>query len=544
MIKNFIFLFTFSQLVFAQNISLKFEKIIGDMRGKGVNNLNVTVDKEGKIYLLMMNGRISIFDKDGKYEKSLSVKLPWPSYKCYLTLMGKRILLGDYKKDYPWVFDERRKGENPGEFKNPYCVVERAGKIYVSDSENKRIQIFSSGNTEKPEIILNMKTQPGPISVNENFIAIADNTRMLYLYKFDGKEFLPISSLKIEPGAVSIYLDKNNSIYVAYRSGWNNSLKKYVLENNKLKMGKVIATSYMKLWPNFYPARVPMVKDPDNNIWFASDTMGSILSLDPKTDRVKIRIKGIYRPVSVAFDKEEKIYAGTFVERDKKGPSIKVFSSDGKKVGIFGPEPLYIEKNVPIWGLLPDEDGGIYVRVVEQGWRKGWPAFTIKKVYADGKIKNFVDFGSMFAVRRKFHPSYAPYTLAFDSDKNIILVALPLVSALKISPEGKVIWEAGVKPQGGADKVDFSAPCDVTFDKNGNIWVIDREKNKIFCLSKEGKLLFQYGEYANIDDTEGKGFDKPTGIEIVSIEEKEYLYVGDSGNQRIVKYQIIQREEK
>ena len=44
---------------------------------------------------------------------------------------------------------------------------------------------------------------------------------------------------------------------------------------------------------------------------------------------------------------------------------------------------------VPIWGLLPDSDGGVYVRVVEEGYQKGWPALAIKKIYAgrpDGAV--------------------------------------------------------------------------------------------------------------------------------------------------------------
>lgn len=541
MIKKLFFLFIFSQILFAQNITLKFEKIIGDMRGKGYENINVTCDEDGKVYLLMINGRVSIFDDNGKYLKSERVEIGWPPYKKYLTIVGKRILLGDYEKDYPWVFDDKRKGEEPGKFKNPYCVVEKDGKIYVSDTGNKRIQIFPSTNIEKPEIILNMDIEPGPIAVKGELIAIADNKQMLLIYRFNGKEFLPVSSLKIGMGAVSICFGKDNSIYVAYRYGWEHSLKKYILEDGKLKEEKTIAPSFLTLWPNLYFSRVSMVKGPDNKIWFASEMIGSLLSLNPENDKVEVRIKEIHRPLSIGFDKEGKIYVGGVKEQDKKGPYICVFSPDGKKIGIFGPDILYEENNVPLWGLLPDEDGGIYVRIVEPGWGKGWPAFTIKKVYSNGEVKNFIDFGNLYAVRTKFHPAYMPYTLAFDKDKNIILAALPLVSIIKLSPDGKIIWEAGTKPQGGADKIDFSAPVDIAFDSEGNIWTVDCEKNKIFCLSKDGKLLYEYGGYEDIDDVEGKGFDKPTGIEIVNIEGKDFLYIGDHGNQRIVKYQILKK---
>lgn len=535
-----IFSLFFSQLVFSQNVHLKFEKIIGDMRGKAISPLSVSVSENGDVYLLMLDGRVSIFDKEGKYLKSTKVKLPWPPYTSYLAVIGKRAMLGDYKKDYPWIYDEQREGKEAGKFNRPSAVVvDGKGNVYVSDTGNKRIQIFSPDNTEKPENILNLKTQPVAISVKGNFLAIADRARDLLLYEKRGSQFSLISSLKVNPGAVSVGIGNDNSIYVAYRYGRGDSLTQYVLKDGKLKEEKTIAPSYYGLWPNFYPARVSMVKGPDNNIWFASGIFGSILSLDPKTDKVKVRIKGIHRPLAIGFDKKGKIYVAGFPEPNKKGPSLTVYSPDGEKIGTFGPKILYEQKIVPVWGLLPAEDGGIYLRIVEKGYRKGWPAFTIKKVYSDGKMKNFIDFGNLFAVRRRFNPTYTPYSLTFDKERNIILAAMPLVSIVKISPDGKIIWEAGIEPQNGGDKIDFSAPADVAIDPKGNIWVVDAEKDKIFCISKEGKLLFQYGKFANIDDTEGKGFDAPTGIAVVSVKGKEFLYVGDTGNQRIVKYQIL-----
>ena len=49
----------------------------------------------------------------------------------------------------------------------------------------------------------------------------------------------------------------------------------------------------------------------------------------------------------------------------------------------------------------------------------------------------------------------------------------------------------------------------------------------------------QHGEPADADDTVGQGFDGPTGIEIAAVNGRAPLYVGDVGNQRIVKYCIV-----
>jgi hypothetical protein len=48
----------------------------------------------------------------------------------------------------------------------------------------------------------------------------------------------------------------------------------------------------------------------------------------------------------------------------------------------------------------------------------------------------------------------------------------------------------------------------------------------------------QYGGPATWDDRRGAGFDHPTGIAATRVDGVDYLYVGDAGNLRIVKYRI------
>ena len=165
---------------------------------------------------------------------------------------------------------------------------------------------------------------------------------------------------------------------------------------------------------------------------------------------------------------------------------------------------------VPIWGLLPDSDGGVYVRVVEEGYRKGWPALAIKKVYPDGRMEPFLDFGELYAVRRTFGPWECVYSLQFDAQRNIILAALPLQAVYQVAPGGKIRWEAGSQPQGGADAISFLAPRQAALDSQGRIWVVDSETDKIYCLSPQGKLLLEYGGPATWDDSLGAGFSHPT----------------------------------
>ena len=204
---------------------------------------------------------------------------------------------------------------------------------------------------------------------------------------------------------------------------------------------------------------------------------------------------------------------------------------------MFGPSPLYGDRGAPIWAVLPDRDGGVYVRVIEGGYRKGWPAFTLKKVHADGTAETILDLGSLYAVRTRFHPASSTGNLVFDRDGNIILAATMHVSVMKFSPSGQVFWEASQYPR-NADEVPFGRPVDVAVDSRNNIWVADAGRHAIVCLSSEGKHLLTYGSFAGADEVQGEGFNRPTGIAAVTAGDQEYLIVGDSGNHRFVKYHL------
>jgi sugar lactone lactonase YvrE len=517
---------------------LRFEKNIGDMRGKGMENLSVAVSDDGTVYLLMVGGRVAVFDKDGKYQKSLKVDANWWPHTPYMQVLGNRVLVGKYQTDYSWVYAPQRKGGEEGKFQDPAMVAtDEKGNIYVADTGNSRIQVFAADNTGAPEAVLDLPSKPTRIAVRGSLLAVALADRNLAVYERTGGQFVQKHLLKVDPGVSALALGQDTTVYAAFNAGPRYyMLKKYGIAEGKLQELAVVAPSYLEQWPNLFPTRVPMTQGPDGEIWFAADLHGKVLSLNPKDDQVRERLSGIHRPVSVGFG-QGKTYVGGYPAPKQEGTEIVVVSESGDKETFAGGE-LDKNKGAPIWGLLPDEDGGVFVRIIEEGYMKGWPAFTIKKVSPDGSMKPLFDLGPIYAKRTKSHPSAYAYSLEFADDGNILLAVAPYSAVFKLGKDGKVIWEASVKPQGSADAVEFSNPWDLATDSKGNIWVCDSGTNKVYALSSEGKLLLEHGEYANVDEVEGKGFDGPSGIATATAGEQEYLYVGDAGNRRIVKFRI------
>ena len=150
----------------------------------------------------------------------------------------------------------------------------------------------------------------------------------------------------------------------------------------------------------------------------------------------------------------------------------------------------------------------------------------------------FLDFGELYAVRRTFGPWECIYSLARDAQRNIILAALPLQAVYQSAPTARFAGRQA--PSRKAAPTPWALPLrdkrpSTARDGSGSSTARPRRSH---CLSPQGKLLLEYGGPATWDDTAGKGFAHPTGIAAVQVDGAGYLYVGDAGNLRIIKYRV------
>ena len=523
----------------AQRPSLRFVKTIGDMRGRGMDNLSVAVTDDGRAHLLMRSGRVAVFGPGGEYRESRQVALAWPQDQYALAAAGRRVFVGNTPDDFPWVFSLRRTGEAPGRFRQPRgAAVDDHGTVFVADTGNRRVQVFAPGRTEAPAHVLALPAAPVAVGVRGAALAVLTEDGKARLYRVSPAGLAEEGAWPVGPAGRAVAIGPGGDLFVAYGPP-DHRLCRFQREGGGLAPAATPAPSFREQWPAFFPAGVPMALGPDGEVWFATDLYGSLLSVNPATDVVRERVRGLHRPLAVAFDRAGKVWVTGYPRHGEAGPRILTGAVDGTApAASFPSDAPFCRADIPFWGLLPDADGSVLIRVVEEGYEKGWPALALKRISPDGRIAPFLDFGPLYAKRRTFHPAEMAYSLRFDAQGDIVLAALPLVSVLKATPGGKVLWEAGTHPQGGADVVPFLAPRDVAVDSRGNLWVVDAGGDQIFCLSSQGKLLLTYGSHANVDDREGRGFDRPTGVAVASSAGREYLYVGDAGNQRLVKFEM------
>lgn len=134
-----------------------------------------------------------------------------------------------------------------------------------------------------------------------------------------------------------------------------------------------------------------------------------------------------------------------------------------------------------------------------------------------------------------------PHGLNVDSDGNIWVTDsassanIPAQDkrghqVIKFSPNGEVLMRIGTPGLAGGGKDHLTAPSDVAFAPNGDVFIADGHyadgNNRIVRFTKEGSYVSEWGEF-------GYGPGEFNQIHALANDEAGRLYVADRGNNRI-----------
>ena len=120
-----------------------------------------------------------------------------------------------------------------------------------------------------------------------------------------------------------------------------------------------------------------------------------------------------------------------------------------------------------------------------------------------------------------------PHGLTVDNDNNIWVTDVALQQVFKFSHEGQLLMKLGVAKTPGDDSAHFNLPTDVAVARDGSFYVSDGyENSRIVKFSKEGNYLFEWGKKGS-----GPGeFDIPHAIDL---DDKGNVYIADRENDRV-----------
>ncbi|AHM61628.1 NHL repeat containing protein [Flammeovirgaceae bacterium 311] len=184
------------------------------------------------------------------------------------------------------------------------------------------------------------------------------------------------------------------------------------------------------------------------------------------------------------------------------------------------------------WDVAIDANGIMYIT--------DYLSHRIRKVTPEGVVTTFAGSTAGYADGTGTAAQFnGPTAITTDAAGNVYVTEDINHRIRKITPEGEVTTVAGSGALGFADGVAtaarFRTPSGIAVDANGNIYVGDRDNNRIRKISPEGVVstLAGSGEYSFADGTGATAkFRSPSGL---SIDADGNLIVSDTDNHSIRK---------
>jgi peptidylamidoglycolate lyase len=120
-----------------------------------------------------------------------------------------------------------------------------------------------------------------------------------------------------------------------------------------------------------------------------------------------------------------------------------------------------------------------------------------------------------------------PHGLTVDKENNIWVTDVGLHQVFKFSNKGKLLIKLGEARVSGNDSLHFNKPTDIVVANDGSFYVSDGYGNsRIIKFSPIGKYLFEWGKKGSKKEE----FDIPHGIDL---DDNGNVYVADRENNRV-----------
>ena len=261
-----------------------------------------------------------------------------------------------------------------------------------------------------------------------------------------------------------------------------------------------------------YP--VGIVIDKNSNLYITDwendriqkfNSEGRLLKVIPTKDS-ELKIDG---PAGIVLDKNDNI-----IVVEQFNNRVHKISPEGKSLNIVGKEGSGPGEFLNPRGIAIDKDDNIYV--VDTG---------------NNRIQIF---SSDFTYIRQFGREgmgdgefYYPRGIALDDEGNIYVADTFHNQVQVFNSGGRFLRKFG---EGGEDVGEFTGTRYIAFDSKGNIYVTDYKNGKVVKFNKEEQFELEFG-----NEPDGIRLNYPEGI---AIDDRDYIFVVDAGNDSIVKYSL------
>ena len=409
--------------------------------------------------------------------------------------------------------------EQPWYFSSPHGIaIDRQGNVYVADSDNHRIQKFSSSGT----FITKWGSEgsgdgefnhPRGIAIDGQgnvFVADSVNHR-IQKFSSSGTFITKWGSEGSGDGEFSypggIAIDGQGNVFVA--DSMNDRIQKFSSSGTFItKWGSEGSGDGEFNYP--YGIAIDgqgnvFVADSDNHRIQKFSSSGTFITKWGSEGSVD---GGFNRPRGIAIDGQGNVFVA-----DSQYDRIQKFSSSGTFITKWGSKGSGDgEFNYP-YGIAIDGQGNVFVADSQYD--------RIQKFSSSGTF--ITKWGSKGSGDGEFN---YPYGIAIDGQGNVFVADSDNHRIQKFSSSGTFITKWG---RLGIGDGEFSYPKGIAIDGQGNVFVADSQNDRIQKFSSSGTFITKWGRLG-IGDGE---FWYPRGI---AIDGQGNVFVADSYNDRIQKF--------
>ncbi|HRI05851.1 MAG TPA: NHL repeat-containing protein [Candidatus Dojkabacteria bacterium] len=493
----------------------------------------LTVDSDGFLYVLSAC-KVYVLDSNGgmidRWGQS-GEEQPW-------YFLNPRGIMYDPISDSLYITDEARdrvmnfskdgdinfyfgtSGSGASQIDGPVGFdIDSEGNLYIADGENHRVQVFTSNgvhvNTIGSSSIFEFVKDVEILS-NGHIAVSSQNNQKIYIFDVDENiletwgEYGEDEDQFHSPHYLAS--DSSSNIYVA---DWGlKSLMKFTESGTNLWTFRNAGNSN-----GLFNSPEGVAYDSNNNMYVLDGG-----AFNPRIQ--KFTLNGTFIEVFAVVDDIGLSAYHIHVDANDRvyvthGSGVVVFNTDGTvhlNIGSFGTGNGEFNN---ARGVYTDSLGNIYVADFYNA--------RVQKFDSSGTY--VTQWGSYGTLPGEFD---SPETIYIDSLDNIYVVdnhniygELDRNTRIQIfDTDGTLIDTFG---QFGEEVGDFSERLGgVLVDPDGNIWVIDRDRNKVMIFNSSYELIGSFGEYGGGSNQ----FDQPTGIAISP--DDDYITIADHLNHRIL----------
>lgn len=422
------------------------------------------------------------------------------------------------------------------------------GTLYLTHGES--IRRYDSDGNVRTELKMQMNHGPRLVAVSPDgskvFVTAVRGATLVCLAT-DPND--PASSLTLAwqqnfkaRGISAIAVNHAGELALGFESPADDiAVKRFAVGDKQLEPLKTMLTTLAPIRPQYLKDSTQL-KVYHGKIYFLSDN--NLCTLDPAdNDTIHIVYQSHVRRTeieafAIASNGDLYLAANSGFEANTRGTNVYVAKRDGNRwtqpIKLNGGKPLVANPYKHPTDIAFDAKGRLLiVHEIKDKEHRGMdlPICAVD-VNEKGIVSSdvFCDMGNAYG--------WGGYGLYRAADGRTLVAGETARSIACVAADGSIAWKTKYSADQGHGTLPLRGPTGITMDAMGRTWVADTAGNQILCFDTQGKLLGQYGHFGNIDQDDDLALCRPVGIASVTREGKQWLYVADINNQRIIKLEV------